>query len=526
MILRAVLLAVTWLAVTFALPAAAQINKDAYYSVQPWADLHPGFTNQTRPKFTLDLSGVGREALTMRRVQINGRTLPDGAWRVELNKLTITPDRDLRKGLNRVEIRYDHPADSKHKSNPVSYVFHVNYQPNPNMVRLGARGELIVNGKPVFVVGGYRSGQVDAFVDALPSARDSGFNLVHDYWFENQDIEDDDDLDRYIQQARQYLGRAHQLGLGVFLGLPRSAVSGMRGGAYNEPVLARIIAELSGEPALWLWYIMDEPNTDKMTIADAARVYRLIKRLDPNHPAIMLTNLPERTLEFGHFCDVLWYDRYPIIASSDRLRSLAPLSRAVHYNRKMVPEKPLWLVLQGHDARASRSVRRKMPGLSMPSDSDHRPNEAEVRAQAHLAIAQGLMAVVYYWGPDSWYSMRDDTPGVWKSFSTVMHELRELEPVLLSTQPVPEFHIAGGNDKVVMWSRALNDRVCVGLVNTSCHVPSRLSIAPISGVGRAEQVLGDGEVQFGDREAAVELGPAGVVVLEWNVSNAHASQAR
>lgn len=116
-----------------------------------------------------------------------------------------------------------------------------------------------------------------------------------------------------------------------------------------------------------------------------------------------------------------------------------------------------------------------------------------------------------------------DLPKVWASFSRGMHELRELEPILLSTQTTPEFRVEGGNDKVVMWTRAMNQRVYVGLVNTSCHQAVRLSIRPVSPIDQARQIQGDGQARIGAEGVEVHLGPAGVGVLAWDrgPSNEH-----
>ena len=51
----------------------------------------------------------------------------------------------------------------------------------PPQISFGRRGELIIDGKPRFIRGGYRSGQEDRFAEALRSAADSGLDRVHDY---------------------------------------------------------------------------------------------------------------------------------------------------------------------------------------------------------------------------------------------------------------------------------------------------------------------------------------------------------
>ena len=232
------------------------------------------------------------------------------------------------------------------------HTFLVNHQRSRINLRFGERGELIVDGKRRFIRAGYRSGEVDRFAAALPSAAEAGFDMVHDYRFESYNLKELG-LERFIQEARGYLRRARELGLGVFFGLPRVLMHD-----YDERTLATIIAELANEPALWLWYIYDEPTADVLSIEQASRVYGLLHRLDPGRPSIILTNRIPAMLQYHPFCDVLWYDRYPIVATSDGLTSLAPIAASIQASLQAVaPGKPVWPVLQLHDNKGSPSLR-------------------------------------------------------------------------------------------------------------------------------------------------------------------------
>lgn len=501
-------------AVVMNLPAPAQkperVDRFDQFSVLPFNELEPGFTTSPRQVFTLDLAGVGREPLDFIAVLVNDRPLPASAWHTRLNELTIRPDRDLRVGLNRITIRYAHPTDSRHRrtDNPITHTFFVNHQRERTQVQLGEKGELIVAGSRRFIRGGFRSGQVDDFAEALPSARAAGFNMVHDYRFETFDVKQGG-LERFLAEARSYLRRAHELGLGVFLGLPRVMVR-----EYDELALATIVAELANEPSLWLWYVYDEPYEDAFSVQNASRVHALLNRLDPAHPSVIVTNRISDMLRYHPFCDVLWYDRYPILATSDELTSLAPIAASLQKALQSVaPGKPVWPVLQVHDNKGNPSLRKRSPLLPKINDENHRPSEAELRAQTHVAIAQHAMALVYYWAPERWYSMKTDTPGVWKSLSRILDELREIEPVLLSNERTPTVEVDGGHDKVVMWTRSYQGQVYVGLANASVHVPADLSIRAPLGDGRARRILGDGQFQGSSGRVNVRLGPAGVTVL-------------
>ena len=331
--------------------------------------------------------------------------------------------------------------------------------------------------------------------------------MVHDYRFETIDSSAGG-AERYIEEARAYLRRADELGLGIFLGLPRAAVR-----AGDNATLTRIINELANERALWMWYIYDEPRPDVVTVDAASSAYTLLRRLDPQRPSIMLTNR-EHMPQYHAFCDVLWVDRYPITATSLGRASLSPVAETLKAAMQTVSQgKSVWPVLQAFDNKGNPSLRKRVAKLPMPDDRTHRPNEVEIRAQAHIAIAQGVMGVAYYWAPEAWYSMKTTTPGIWRSLTRVLGELRSLEPVLLSGEAPRPVNLSDGDEKTMTWARLYDGRQYVGVVNADIHKPANVMLEGLGTGTSFEKVLGDGAIKGTDRGLGIRLGPAGVVVL-------------
>jgi hypothetical protein len=175
--------------------------------------------------------------------------------------------------------------------------------------------------------------------------------------------------------------------------------------------------------------------------------------------------------------------------------------------------KPSWAVLQAQDNKGSPKLRKKAPRLPRPNDENHRPNESELRAQAHIAIAAGSMAVVYYWGPDRWYSMKTDTPGIWASLGKVVRELGELEPVLLAPPAPNPVQMLEDDDRVMTWTRVHDDELYVGLVNTDINAGAEVRFLPQGGSGPYRTVSGNGAMATENGSVNVRLGPAGVLVV-------------
>lgn len=479
------------------------------YSVLPFVDFEPGFTRDANQVFTLKLAGIGRESITLNQVRINDKAVPRNGWRIENGVLTVPSNPSLLKqGANTFEIRYSHPSDGKHDGETIVFRSIVNYQPDSAEITLGERGELIVNGEPRFVIGSYRSGQTDDFIQALPTAVKAGFTMVHDYSLESTrtnvvGVED------YIRRARQYLQAAHQHGLGVFLGFPRQAVR-----TYNEEHLVRIITELSNEPALHIWYLMDEPTYDSVPILHAAQLYQLLQRLDPNRPSVYLLNQATPTLIYSPFCDMIWWDRYPVIATSTVLSSLAPIAASLQQGFAIKGHnRPLWPTLQVHDNKGYLTHKGRVDNLPKVTDDNHWPTVEHIRAQSHLAIAAGCMALTYYWGPPSWYSMKTDTPLYWKGFSEVVQEIGQLTPILLS-EDSPEFRVEGGNEKIMVWSRSYEGNDYYGVVNLSLNHSAQTTLLPSVLRGKAQMVQGSGSITVSNDRIRINLPTAGVVVIQ------------
>lgn len=484
------------------------------WAVTPFVELDPGFATERDTVFSLELSGIGRENLEIDAVRVNGDPLPAKTWKRDGRELRVQPGKALRKGYNRVTLAYRHPHDIVrfHKAEDgVEHDFHVNFQPDgvPG-IRVAEQGHLLINGDPLFVRGSYRSGQTDDYIDALPSAAEAGFNVVHDYRFDRFDYESKG-VSAYIDAARNYLDAARDNGLGVFLAIPRDAVN-----TFDEDAIARMVSELSDHPALLLWYLYDEPYPSKQPVWNHAQSYRLIKRLNPRRPVVTLPNHVEAMITFAPFSDIVWTDRYPFTASGRDAISIAPIAAHIQSYRQILDDmgmdKPVWTVVQVHDNQTIPHLRREMD-LDLPTAGEYRPTESEIRAQSHVALANGSGSLVYYWAPDDWINMKTDVPEVWASFSKVLHELAELDEVLTRGEPTAAVHIRGGGDKLVFWSRRLGGEIYIGIANSSVYESDSAILETDFDRTGWRQIQGDGEATEKDDGLHLDFPGAGTIVL-------------
>ena len=333
---------------------------------------------------------------------------------------------------------------------------------SPTVLAIDEDGFVRVNGERRYIYGAFRDPS-DSFTDfaGLKKAR---FDLTHEYFFEKHF---NGDVETWVGNARAYLQGAEEHGIGVALGLPRDTVEEL-----GDVDTARTLVEaVKDEPALWLWYLSDEPgrrDDPEKVCANLNRIYRMIKQVDPNHPVVICGT----RAEFFHVnnadnADILWPNTYPVPDGPWRWTMTEPSTYAARW-----PDKSIWGVSQAFDWRIGE--RR-----NVITDETHRPNAKEIRAQVHANIAAAARSTVFYWSPmrneASHYDIRK-LPSIWGAVCDIGDELKVLEQVLLSPEPEESMRAtvpwertvkeAGRTeDEVYHWQRWYGGSLYVGIVN-------------------------------------------------------------
>ncbi|MBM79580.1 MAG: hypothetical protein CMJ78_03175 [Planctomycetaceae bacterium] len=332
----------------------------------------------------------------------------------------------------------------------------------PTKVTIDDDGFVRVNGKRRYLYGAFRdpSDSITEFA-GLKQAR---FDLTHEYLFEQQL---NGDVEKWVTRARTYLRGAEEHGVGVALGLPRDVVEDLG----DVETARKLVEAVKNEPALWLWYLSDEPGRrpePKKVAANLNKVYRMIKQVDPNHPVVICGTRAEFfSVNNADNADILWPNTYPVPDGPWHWT----MSETSSYSARW-PDKSVWSVSQAFDWRIGD--RR-----NVITDRTHRPNAKEIRAQVHANIAAGARSSVFYWSPKrlegSKYDIRK-LPSIWKAVCDIGDELKVLEPVLLAPPPTEKqaarvrfertVKEAGRTkDNVYHWQRRHNGSLYVGIVN-------------------------------------------------------------
>ena len=362
-----------------------------------------------------------------------------------------------------------------------------------SVVKFDNDGTLVVNGKRTLIYGTFRDASEDW--RKFDSIKEASFNLTHDYYFELKAYEQG--ADQWIKDAVLYLDIAEKAGVGVFLGLPRELVWSSRMAEIEE-----LIAAVKDKPALWLWYMMDEPTLQyeqqikKGTVKDLDEalnklklLYETIKKADPNHPAVLVDpyiRMKEHP-EFGQYCDSIWPDIY-----SHRY-SILKLKRDIEGLQSIHPGKPnIGIPHAGSLLPYVRRNELKNGQITFPkklrvTDKSLGNTPDVIWGNLHSCLSAGSQGVIYYWAPKYLHDIKKDTPGNWKTLCDIGKTLNKMEPVLVEGDPNAgvkmvvdkwghlnrQLELTGEKpsqksldeyDTVAMWQRKFKDDIYVGVV--------------------------------------------------------------
>ena len=225
-------------------------------------------------------------------------------------------------------------------------------------------------------------------------AREAGFNLVTG------------------SAEATYLDAAQREGLKV-LATPGTTA----GPRFNPKAARRAVAALDAHPALWGWYLVDEPDRIQVSPPAVARAHRYLKRVGARKPTVVVLYQGASALHYGHLSDLLMIDRYPI-----PWLPLANFGQNVQQARLALgKEKPLIAIIQSFDWTY-------YPDL-LPTRRELRaPIYEEVRCMTYSALAQRATGLFYYAYADSRWKILEH-PQSWVDLQRVVLEVNERLPL-------------------------------------------------------------------------------------------------
>ena len=308
--------------------------------------------------------------------------------------------------------------------------------PKPdNAVTVDGDGRYSEKGEPIFPLGIYEVMPCD-----MNEVRAAGFDLVHTYRWE--DCQDDSGCLKYLD-ACWSSGK-----LRAFIGFDRGLKSGNGIIQGNFASVARRVGALANHPALFCWYLYDEPEVQNQYVS-AARLTLfadIVRALDPYHPVVM-TTWTKSMIDYRRTWDTHWTQAYgnpaSIVSQIDEHRAFlhhdSPITLVVYSNDN----------IQGKARRAGQKTDPEKYSL----DYDY------LKACAFLGVVKSCNGVMWWWFARDcrdYYTVAH-SPMAWANLGAVVRELVALRSSITASGAVTTGHVADGESTVEWWRKTMPD---------------------------------------------------------------------
>ena len=211
-----------------------------------------------------------------------------------------------------------------------------------------------------------------------------------------------------------FLDAAQSHGLGV-LAEPGDAA----GPKLNGQVVRNTVRRFDRHPALWSWYLSDEPDLNGIPVEEVRRVQREVRRAGGAKPTSLVVFEGPSLSEY-HQTDILMVDRYPI--------GWHPLAAYFQHLRHGgvaagVGKRRLYGVVQAFDWSYYRDILDVIPGSPLGP-----PTRDELRCMVYGSWILGVEGLFFYAYDDGRWKMSEH-PEVWNGLSAVVREVRSRAPL-------------------------------------------------------------------------------------------------
>jgi hypothetical protein len=328
--------------------------------------------------------------------------------------------------------------------------------PFPLQWRVGemdSRGYLLVDGRPFLPLGLYSCLGIDQASGAHPEShysglvteekvhfwlqavKDAGFNLLQTYTMQAygmelapglaaawkaEDVRGPTTPERLREGTLRLLDLCQRHGLKLMAGSahPYCATSLPADPGARAEALAAWKARVrpnveawKGHPALLAWYLLDEPSSVNMPVADLRDQYRYLKELDSDHP-LLIASCAASDVQYARAVDIIAPDPYPIetgVPLRELVARLRPL-KAIATGTPPMPQ--TWAVIQ----------------ICQWTENRRLPSEEEMRLLALTALSQGVTGLLFY----EFQNYPDRNPEQWGRIGRVVRSLQSVTPALLA----------------------------------------------------------------------------------------------
>lgn len=245
---------------------------------------------------------------------------------------------------------------------------------------------------------------------------------------------------------KDYLDAARKLGMKVMASPGTAAGTG-----FNSAIARSKVSALDSHPALWAWYLVDEPDLHRVDPVLVENANRFLKNLPARKPTILVIYQGYTALDYANITDILMIDRYPI-----PWLPLANVAQHVQMTRLAIgKKKPLIAVIQAFDWSA---YPQQLPG----EKNLRAPSYEELRGMVYSALSKRANGLFFYAFEGGDWKIRDH-PQVWEDTQQVVKEVRKRLP-LFEAEHLWWPHHARFQDPSIRFNEALESSIAVSLL--------------------------------------------------------------
>lgn len=262
-----------------------------------------------------------------------------------------------------------------------------------------------------------------------------------------------------IKEVRAYLDRAAAAGIKVMVEIPRLEVR-----RDHRWLITQFVKNLKTHPAVYGWYLYDEPEFIKLSPRLLERVYQAIKKEDPQHTVAIAFGKLIHIRKYLKALDTVIYFKYPCFYDSPKFCNLQngifrkQATTAAFIARK---QSNFWFVLQGYgedkDGKPTRFNRR------LPSFEEER----YMVYSAILSPANGLFFWTHYLSQPQWIN---------SVLTPIIKELQTYLPAITSSPLNDQLTIDNPNIQARLYQNSISQDLLLIAVNHSSK-PSKTAIA-------------------------------------------------
>ena len=221
-----------------------------------------------------------------------------------------------------------------------------------------------------------------------------------------------------LNETGRYMDKAHELNMMVHYGM--STLGSLPPSKEKTKNITRIVTMFKDHPALFGWYIGDEPDCGRSAPPFCSHpewledTYKTIKSIDSSHPVSVLVNVPSTMHFYVNASDISMSDPYP--CGHDSVEPVDIV--ASHANTLSKLGQPFIITPQawgGDNEGCSRT-----------------PTPQEERVMSYLAVIHGASGIQYF-ARGLKYPVSSES---WNECRRVAVEMQELSSILVNGQTI------------------------------------------------------------------------------------------